>query len=138
MTKRLSRAATLAAIAALAVQTPALHAQSDNAAEVWIDEEGDTCKGFVPDENGAIIRGSDGKPLAAYLLFAKRVHRVRSGSGVYTAICSFDVPDDVTPASVRTAQGFGCGLRIDGRVTLDSRMQVTPGGRGLLVCRLRS
>ena len=123
----LGKIATLAATGALICSAQPAMADSEHAAAVV---NGGGCTGFVPTEDGKV----DTKAL---IKSVQVVHRVHVGGGQMFAMCQFDVPDGLVPASVRTSEGFACAVSLDGDVTRDSTMQVTPGGRGYLLCRLR-
>lgn len=121
----ISRVAVVAAIGAMAFSTTPALADSENAAEVEINET--SCTGAVPTEEGVIS--------ASTLLIGveSRVQLVKTSGGKSFLMCKFDVPAEMTPSSKRSAKGFGC--TVDGKRTTDSQMLVSPGGRGMLVCR---
>lgn len=97
-------------------------ADSDNAAAVIRDEG---CTGFIPTADGGV------GPL---ITTVKGHHRVVTSSGVAILSCHFDIPRSEAPPRPRTAQEFNC--RVDGVWTRKTTMLVTPGGRGLLVCKI--
>lgn len=113
-------ASSLLAMAVLPA-TPAF-ADSDNAAAVIRDEG---CTGFIPT--------ADGLP-GPLITTTKGHHRVVTSSGVAMLSCHFDIPRSEAPPRPRTAQGFKC--RVDGVWTNKTTMLVSPGGRGLLVCKI--
>lgn len=120
---------TVAAAAAvtLALPTAAMADQGEtggksvNSAQV----ANGSCVGFVPGPNGEIT--------TPYLKSASKVQRVHNKNGAFS-MCHFDVPAQQTPASIRVTEGFTC--HVSGVPTNESVMQVSPGGRGLLLCRV--
>ena len=98
-------------------------AKSDNAAEIVSGAE---CGGFVPDGNGG---------MASTLTTEKGHHRVVTKSGNIILSCQFDIPDGQEPSQAISAQGFDCTA--DGQLTTDSKMLATPGGRAILVCKVK-
>lgn len=110
------------ALAISAVPAPAL-AQSDNAAIVT---QNFGCRGFVPTETGEV---------GALISTGERAHSVVTKSGNRKLTCHFSVPEDLTPSSVRKAEGFNC--RIKGELTQVTSMSVTPGGKGKLTCQFK-
>lgn len=131
----LNRIASIAMVSALLTSVPSAHAAnaaSEKASEkAAISVSGGSCTGFVPTEQGELDRN------ALIQNSAHKVHRIHSSGGGFFAMCQFDVPEDLVPASVRTAEGFGCVVNAAGDRTTESKMQVTPGGRAMLLCRLR-
>ena len=101
-------------------EKPEVGGKSVNSAQI---ANGD-CTGFVPGPNGEFT--------TPYLKSASKVQRVHNKNGAFS-MCHFDVPDEQTPASMRVKEGFTC--TVSGVTTNDSIMQVSPGGRGMLLCR---
>jgi hypothetical protein len=85
------------------------------------------CSGFVPDENGDVLEW----------ITTEKSHSVETGSGISKMTCHFDHGVDLPQAY--GAQGFVCGVFVDGIVTAttDSMMLATPGGQAVLVCKLK-
>ncbi|MBS7670802.1 hypothetical protein [Croceicoccus gelatinilyticus] len=113
-------AATLALPTAAMADKPEVSGKAVNSANV---ANGD-CTGFVPGPNGEIT--------TPYLKSASKVQRVHNKNGAFS-MCHFNVPAEQKPASMRVKEGFTC--TVSGVPTNESIMQVSPGGRGMLLCR---
>jgi hypothetical protein len=84
------------------------------------------CGGFVPTESGGI-----GPSILGYISLSNTTK-----SGNYNITCKFDVPEHLVPPETRKAADFPCRFP-DGALADYSRMAVTTGGSGSLVCKTR-
>ena len=114
---------TLAAALSIAAMPLPAAAQSENAAIVT---QNFGCRGFIPTETGEV---------GEIISTAERAQSVRTKSGNSKLTCHFTVPDDLVPSSVRIAEGFLC--RVQGELTDETSMSVTPGGKGKLTCQVK-
>lgn len=124
----LNRIAAAAIVGALAIPAAPALAASENAAVVINNE---TCTGFLPTADGKAPTALD----QYFTESTHKAHRLNSKGGGKSTLCSFDVPDELTPSSVRKAEGFACYAFDKEQITYESQMIVTPGGRGFLICR---
>ncbi|WP_156500479.1 hypothetical protein [Croceicoccus bisphenolivorans] len=123
----LSRVAAVTAIGALALASQPVMADSDNDNAATVIHK-DSCLTAVPTEAGKIT--------SAFTATDAKVQRVELGSGQIMVICHFDVPEALVPDSKRKASGFGCRDFITNKRTEDTQLLVSPGGRGVMICRV--
>ena len=86
-----------------------------------IDDFG--CIGFVPDLDGGSLGG----------VFTEESHAVSTKKGVTTLTCHFDHDVDLPHAT--GAKGFLCNTLFG--LTENTRMLATPGGKAVLVCKIK-
>ena len=123
---RVAIASTLA-IVSLAGQPALADGEANNAAIVV---QGEACTSAVPTEDGRITRAN------TFVDPDGRTQRVETSSGNAFLMCHFTVPAHLKPPAKRTAEGFGCRVGQDGVRTTETQILVSPGGRGMMVCRL--
>jgi hypothetical protein len=112
-------------VAAILTILPATPALADGA----IVAHDGLCGGLLPDGNG----GSTDIP------FYGTANTRTTKSGITTVTCHFDLDPSIIPSSNLKASGFVCytGEDLTG-MTTDTRLNVSPGGRAVLTCRLKS
>ena len=118
-----SAAAVLGLVGAALVPTTAAIAADENAAQITMNEG---CTGFVPTSDG---------DMGPWITTEKGHHRVITQAGVKILSCQFDIPEELVPSTTTSASGFECG--VNGSSTTDSQMLATPGGRAILICKVK-
>lgn len=115
----MQRFLALIGAAALLSIVPATPALADGAV---IDKEDGTCSGIVPDANGELTGAT---------VFGDLI--VRTNKSWTTLTCHFDLNDAQAPIQNTKANGFDCYTPT---LTTDTRINASPGGRMVLVCRI--
>jgi hypothetical protein len=115
--------ASMGAAAVMSIM-PVLPAAPANAATVV---RGTDCYGLALDENSEFIEGAS---------FLGSLMSRTTKSGITTLTCHYDVPEQYWPKKAVHKSGFECTL--DGVTSTDTRFSMSPGGRGVLYCTVRS
>ena len=86
------------------------------------------CGGLLPDENGGFTD----------IVFFGTANTRTNKSGT-TVTCHFSLDPAIIPAGNLKASGFDCYTGENGQgLTTDTRLNISPGGRAVMTCRLRS
>lgn len=120
----LTGAAALAGTIAIAATASTSMAQADQAARI---EQGVGCFMNLPSVVNTVLN-------------TDQTIDVSTHGGTTSLTCHFDIPDGFAPDKATSAEGFGCGvLTKDGfAVTTDSKATANPGGKALLVCKIKN
>lgn len=114
----------LLGVAALLIILPATPALADGA----IVAHDGICGGALPDQNGELTD----------VYFLGEANTRVTKSGITTVTCHFSLPADIIPTGNLKASGFPCYTKEDsGGLTHDTRLNISPGGRAVLTCRLK-
>ena len=111
-----------AAILTIMPATPAF-------AEGTIIAHDGVCGGLLPDGSGGFTNIS----------FLGESNTRTTKSGITTVTCHFDLDPEIIPSGNLKASGFVCytGENFQG-MTTNTRLNVSPGGRAVLSCRLKT
>jgi hypothetical protein len=120
--RKLTALLGLAAMLTILPATPAL-------AEGTIVAHDGLCGGLLPDGNGG---------LTDIVFFGTANTRITK-SGITTVTCHFDLDPSIIPDGNLKASGFDCYTQENFQgLTNNTRLNVSPGGRAVLTCRLKS
>jgi hypothetical protein len=110
----------VAAMLTIIPATPAL-------AQAVVAHDG-VCGGALPDGEGGFTE-----------IFFFGTANTRTNKSGTTVTCHFTLDPAIIPAGNLKASGFDCYVGEGGTgLTTDTRLNISPGGRAVLTCRLRS
>lgn len=116
----------LIGVAAILTIVPATPALADEGAIVAHDG---LCGGLLPDGEGGFTD----------IFFLGEANTRSTPSGIITVTCHFTLDPSIVPDGNLKASGFDCYTQENGGgLTTDTRLNVSPGGRAVLTCRLKS